>query len=98
GNDDDVGRSWRYLKALMDRSFGCKKTCGCVWRKIQYAPETMNAIIPKDIQNPQSQMGCQRNCDSALAILFSKSLLLLSSFPIRSSFLPSSSSRGLLSR
>src|SRR5882762_2013022 len=84
GNDDRTRISLS-LKSPMDRSCGCSKTRGCVWRKIQYAPETINAIMPKEIQNPQTQMGCQTNCDSALAIFFSKSLLVFSSFPIRAS-------------
>jgi hypothetical protein len=33
GNDDDRARIWLSLKSLMDRSCGCSKTCGCVWRK-----------------------------------------------------------------
>ena len=37
GNDDDRVRIWLSLKSLMDRSCGFSKTCGCVWRKIQYA-------------------------------------------------------------
>jgi hypothetical protein len=91
GNDDRT-RIWLSRKSLTDRSCGCSKTRGCVWRKIHYAPQTTNAIMPKQIQNPQSQMGCQANWDSALAIFFSKSLLVFSSFPIRASFLPSSCS------